>query len=86
MKVYRLNGTNEEFECEEEAIDYLMRLIGFEFDDTLNSEQLEMQAEMMSVLMEVYFEEDVRDDGEESAYDYFFDKGFHRDVLEGREV
>ena len=26
MKVYKFNGTNEEFECEEEAMDYLKRL------------------------------------------------------------
>jgi len=86
MKVYRFNGTNEEFECEEEAIDYLMRMIGFNFDDTVDSEQIERQAEMRSVLMETYFCEKYKEEAEESAYDYFFDKGFHEDVLVKREV
>lgn len=86
MKVYKFNGTNEEFECEEDAIDYLKRLTGFEFDDTVDSEQLEMQAEMRSVLLETYFYEDVREDMKESAYDYYFDEGFHRDVLERKEI
>ena len=47
---------------------------------------MEMQEEMRSVLLETYFYEDVREEMEESAYDYYFDEGFHRDVLERREV
>ena len=82
MKVYRLNGSDEEFEDEEMALEYLMQTIGFNFDDTLDAEQIQMQAELKSVLMETYFCRVDKRENEETEFDYYFDKGFHKDILE----
>lgn len=86
MKVYKFNGTDEVFEDEEIAIDYLMQTIGFNFDDTLDTEQMEMQAELRSILLETYFHKAKLEENEETEFDYYFDKGFHPDILAGSEV
>lgn len=82
MKVYRLNGSDEEFENEEMALEYLMQTIGFNFDDTLDAEQIQMQTELKSVLIETYFCRVDKKVSKETEFDYYFDKGFHKDILE----
>ena len=82
MKVYKLNGSDEEFEDEEMALEYLMQTIGFNFDDTLDAEQIQMQTELKSVLIETYFSRVDKRECEETEFDYYFDKGFHKDILE----
>jgi len=81
MKVYKFNGTDEVFEDEEMALEYLMQTIGFCFDDTADIEQMEMQAELRSILLETYFYKDKLEEDRETEFDYYFDKGFHPDIL-----
>ena len=78
MKVYKFNGTNRAY-LYEDAIDYICEISGIEFEDTIEPAKIEKQAEIKQVLLEAYFYEDEMEEEEETEFDYYFDKDFHKE-------